>query len=112
MNNTVFDDKEFWKKISINNYDNDNDDNYNNNIPKKSLCRSQNLNYINNEIRIKNDESKSDDDQDDKNNKNGKDININTDDYRIESDHRLNFNFNKRNKSIDINRNIIDKNKK
>ena len=111
MNNTVFDDKEFWKKISINNNDNDNDDNYNNNIPKKSLCCSQNLNYINNEIRIKNDESKSDE-QEDKKNKNDKDNNINIDDYRIESDYRLNFNFNKRNNSININKNIINKNKK
>ena len=50
---------------------------------KKVICCSQNLNYINKEIRIKNDYSKSVDDQEDKKNKNDKDNNINTDDFRI-----------------------------
>ena len=58
------------------------------------ICCSQNLNYINKEIRIKNDYSKSVDDQEDKKNKNDKDNNINTDDFRIQSDYKLNFNFN------------------
>ena len=47
------------------------------------ICYSLNLNYINKEIRIKNDYSKSVDDQEDKKNKNDKDNNINTDDFRI-----------------------------
>ena len=122
MKNIVFDDKEFWKKASLNDNDNDNE---NNNTPKRSLWCSQHLNNINNNLKIKNDESNEDNKSDDysediKDNKvkqngnikNENDININTDDFRIGSDHRLNFNFNKKHNSIDISNSLNNKNKK
>ena len=76
-------------------------------------------------MKIKNDESNEDNKSDDysediKDNKvkqngnikNENDININTDDFRIGSDHRLNFNFNKKHNSIDISNSLNNKNKK
>ena len=107
MKNTVFDETEFLKKISINE----------DNISKKGLCYSQNLN---NEIKIiktteLNEDNKSEEyyenqKEDKKINKNENNININADDFRIESDYRLNFNFNKKN-NIEINSDSSDKNK-
>ena len=95
MKNTVFDDKEFWRKISLNNEENMP-------IPKHNLYCSQNLNneIINKNNKLNEDE-KSEKSSEEKciksENINENNININTEDFRIESDHRLNFNFNPKN---------------
>ena len=104
MNETVFNGKEFWKKVSFNDEDN--------NIPKKNLCCSQNLNSETNKI-DKNEELYEDkESQKSSNIKKEKtftkqnDNIINTEDNRYESDYRLNFNFNnKRKNSVQFNDN-------
>ena len=97
MKNTVFDDKEFWRKISLNNEENIT-------IPKNNLYCSQNLNNEINKINKKNklnEDEKSEKSSEEKciksENINDNNININTEEFRIESDHRLNFNFNLKN---------------
>ena len=104
MKSVVFDDKEFWRKISLNNEEN--------NTPKKSLYCSQNLNAEINKINKKNELNEEDNNEKSseekyiiKNNINENNIDINTD-FPIESDHRLNFNFNQNNNSLKNNNDI------
>ena len=111
MRDTVFDDKEFLRKISLNDGDNE---------PRKNLCSSQNLNndikkMRNNDEDNKSDEYYTEDKKEKYKNENEYNINnINTDDFRIESDHRLNFNFNfsnKKNNSFEINKDFKENSK-
>ena len=110
MRDTVFDNKEFLRKITLN----DGGDNE----PKKNLCSSQNLNNEIKKMRKNEEDNKSEEyDSEDKKekfrnkNENENEININTDDFRIESEHRLNFNFIKNNNSFDINKDFKENSK-
>ena len=90
MKNTVFDDKELFRNVPLNDFVD---------ISKNLYC-SQNLNNDMNKINKKeefNEDNKSDNISFNDNNlnsnwKNSNNININSDDPRIESSHRLNFN--------------------
>ena len=112
MRDTVFDDKDFLRKITLNDGDNE---------PKKNLCSSQNLTNDIKNMRNNNEDIKTDVyDFETKNekfrnkNENEYNININTDDFRIESDHhRLNsnLNFHKKKNSFENNKDSKENNK-
>ena len=106
MNNTVFDGKEYWKKINLNDEEN--------NIPKKNLCFSQNLNSELNKI------DKNEDLYEDKESNRSLDIKkektfskkndniINTEDVKSEGENPFNINFNKKKNLTQFNNNNND----